>query len=222
MPEKYLLKNYPKVKGARQGTSLNRSIHHRIIASYRGIDFFDGDRLYGYGGLKQDGRWDLVVPDFVREYNLANESSILQINCEKGFFLNSFHKVIDSINLVGIESSDYAIANTYNPKNYALVKSNIPMIPFDSNRFDLVISLGNVYVLTLQGAINHLKEISRVCKKSSFITLATYKNENQYWAFKNWSLLATLILKREEWIEIMQEADYDGDYQFIDSEYLNL
>ena len=34
-----------------------RTIQHHIVASYRGKEFYDGDRDFGYGGFNYDGRW---------------------------------------------------------------------------------------------------------------------------------------------------------------------
>ena len=42
-----------------------RTIEHRIIASEREKIFFDGDRNYGYGGLKYDGRWSGVAKKII-------------------------------------------------------------------------------------------------------------------------------------------------------------
>ena len=57
MRELYILLNYSKKKVERYVGKGIRTINHRIIASEREKNFFDGDRNYGYGGLKYDGRW---------------------------------------------------------------------------------------------------------------------------------------------------------------------
>ena len=54
------------------------------------------------------------------------------------------------------------------------------------------------------------------------ITLATYETESEYFLFKDWTLLGTLILKKEEWISVMEHARYEGDYYFIGANSLNL
>ena len=51
-------------------------------------DYWDGDRRYGYGGYKYiPGRWKPVAEQLINNYNLNNESSILDIGCGKGYLL---------------------------------------------------------------------------------------------------------------------------------------
>ena len=40
--------------------------------------------------------------------------------------------------------------------------------------------------------------------------------------FKQWTLLGSIILKKEEWKKVMSYSNYDGDYAFTNSEKLNL
>ena len=93
MREFNLLADYPKPKEPRYAGSNLRTIEHRIIASYREKDFFDGHRNYGYGGFKYDGRWKKVADNICKEYELNNDSSFLQIGCEKGFLLKDIKSI---------------------------------------------------------------------------------------------------------------------------------
>lgn len=190
----------------------NPTIEHRIVASRRGREFFDGDRAYGYGGYQDDGRWEPVAECMRNEYALTEGSSILQINCEKGFLLNEFLK--KGMEVRGIESSAYA-------------RRRCPLGITVNNKwdfkepFDLVIAVGAVYVENLPQAVNLLIEIERI-SFSSFITLASYDSEDDLKLFKQWSLLATTILKKDEWREVMRYAGYTGDYWFVNAETLRL
>jgi hypothetical protein len=222
MSEINLLRKYPTSNNQRGHVSKMRGIREKIVASRRDFEYFDGERIYGYGGLIQDNRWDSVALDFIDYYQLAGKSSILQINCEKGFLINSFFTYLNSNKVFGTESSPYAISKTFNLDNYKIIQCNLPSIPFADSSIDIVISLGNVYTLTLSDAIRHIAEIERVKKYNSFITLATYEKEEDFWLFKNWSLLGNLILKREEWLEIMNQSGYTGDYYFINATHLGL
>ena len=51
-----LLSDYPKASSIRYVSDSLRTIDHRILASYKDKDFYDGDRNFGYGGFKYDGR----------------------------------------------------------------------------------------------------------------------------------------------------------------------
>ena len=86
MKEFNLLSDYPKSQSKRYVSENLRTIKHRIVASYRDKEFYDGDRNYGYGGFKYDGRWEKIAKKITNEYNLDNKSSFLQLGCEKGFF----------------------------------------------------------------------------------------------------------------------------------------
>ena len=82
--------------------------------------------------------------------------------------------------------------------------------------------MGVVYTYSLSDAIKCLKEIQRIGKGKSFITLASYTNEEDYWLFKDWTVIGTTLLKKEEWIEVLNHVDYTGDYYFANSQTLNL
>ena len=57
MREFNLLGEYPIPDKPRYVGSNLRTINHRIVATYRDKNFFDGDKNFGYGGFKYDGRW---------------------------------------------------------------------------------------------------------------------------------------------------------------------
>ena len=67
-----------------------------------------------------------------------------------------------------------------------------------------------------------LKEIQRVSKGKSFITLGSYKTRKDYWMFKQWTLLGTTILLEKEWVKVLEHSNYTGDYYFNNAASLNL
>ena len=209
-----MLKSYPQPTERIVG---DRTIQHRILASYRGYDFFDGERQYGYGGMKNDGRWKDVAWDFVNEYGLGEDSLILQINCEKGFLLDELRVFRPLAKIVGVEPSSYARGHA----SESVRKSILPSWKFDVEAFDLVIALGVVYTFNLPDAIACLRKIDRLGHRS-FITLAAYETEEDLRLFRAWSLLGTTILKRKEWIEVMKHAGYSSDYSFVSAHSLRL
>tara|TARA_A100001037_G_scaffold152697_1_gene137825 strand:+ start:716 stop:1399 length:684 start_codon:yes stop_codon:yes gene_type:complete len=222
MREFDLLQDYPKLKSPRLVGENLRTIEHRIIASKRDKNFFDGDRNYGYGGFKYDGRWKNIAKRIIKEYNLNNKSKFLQIGSEKGFLLNDMRDLLPEIEITGIETSKYAVENSMKTiKENVNFCENYKKLNFPDQYFDFCIALGVVYTQTLSDAILLLKEISRVSKKN-FITLASHENEEDYWLFKQWTLLGSIILKKEEWKKVMSYSNYDGDYAFTNSEKLNL
>lgn len=222
MPEVNILEDYPQPTEPRFVGRDMRTISHRIAAVKRDKHFFDGDRNFGYGGFKYDGRWVPIAERIIRHYKLESSSRLLHINCEKGFLLNDLKQLNPSLQAIGTETSDYAITHAMKEIKGSITKISSIKLPFPDNSFNLVIGLSYVYIHSLKGAIQALKEIARVSTGDAFITLATYETEEDYFLFKDWTLLGTLLLKKEEWITVMEHAGYISDYSFIGAKSLNL
>ena len=83
-----LLKNYPTSKRNITDRKFKKNDETVKISRKFGKEYFDGDRIYGYGGYSYNKKyWFNVVDTFIDYYNLSKESSILDIGCAKGFFL---------------------------------------------------------------------------------------------------------------------------------------
>jgi len=216
------LKGYPEPKEPRLVHPGIRTIQNRIVATYRDKEFYDGDRNNGYGGLKYDGRWAPIAKNMLEEYALNGQSAILQIGCEKGFLLHEFRQLSPDLRLRGIEISDYPV-NCAMPSIKSIVqKSSFTELPFADGEFDFIIAVGAVYSLNLAGVIKCLKEIQRVGKGKSFITLGAYETEDDFRLFRYWSLLGSTILSKPDWIEVLNHVGYTGDYRFNTAQSLNL
>ena len=222
MPEVNILNDYPQPTAPRFVGRDMRTISHRIAAIKRDRNFFDGDRNLGYGGFKYDGRWVPIAERIIKHYKLESSSRLLHLNCEKGFLINDLKNIRPSLQVAGTETSDYAIAHAMKEIKDTITKISSIKLPFPNNSFNLVIGLSYVYIHSLKGAIQALKEITRVSTGDAFITLATYETEEDYFLFKDWTLLGILLLKKEEWITVMEHAGYVGDYSFIGARSLNL
>ena len=86
-----------------------RKEENKIIAKQYGKEFFDGDRVNGYGGYYYDGRWKKVVEKLKQVYGINENSSVLDIGCGKGFLLHDLQDMIPGIKVAGIDISEYAI-----------------------------------------------------------------------------------------------------------------
>ncbi len=198
----------------------NRTIHNRIAASYRDAEFYDGDRMNGYGGMANDGRWGPVADNFIKIYGLTADSSVLQIGCHKGFLLDAFLQ--RGINVRGTEISDYAISQAPDAV-WTFIRRAPPFaLPFAEKEFDLVIAISPVYSLTLADSIKCLREIERVGKGSAFITLGAYETPDDFKLMRQWAILGNLILTKPEWLAILEHTGYSGDYRFETAQSLGL
>lgn len=213
---------YPPPKEPRLVGRGIRTIQNRLIAAEREKEFYDGDRNNGYGGYRYDGRWKPIAKNLFETYQLKPNSKVLQLACEKGFLLNDFKEAYPDLSVTGIEMSRYAIAETMPLVKPYVSLGNFTELPFPDQVFDLVIAVGVVYIFNLTDAVKCLKEIQRVAKGKSFVNLATYETEEEYWLFKDWSLLGATMLRPEEWREVLKYAGYTGDYAFTGAKKLNL
>jgi len=216
------LSGYPEPKEPRHVHPSLRTIHNRIIASYRDREFYDGNRNNGYGGFKNDGRWAAIAQNMLQMYSLNDQSSILQIGCDKGFLLHEFLQICPDINIRGTEISDYAIDCSLPSVKPFIKKAPFMELPFANGEFDFIIAIGAVYSLNLPDAIKCLKEIQRVGKGKSFITLGAYDSEEDFRCFRYWTLLGCTVLSKTDWVEVLNHVGYTGDYKFNTAQSLNL
>jgi len=209
---------YPEPKEPRVVSPYLRTIHNRIAASYRDREFYDGDRANGYGGMADDGRWGPIARQIVQHYNLGY-SKVLQVGAHKGYLLRELYK--EGCRVAGTEVSHYA-------KQESVMAMDIApwtQLPFADGEFDFVIGASVVYNCNLRDAIQCLREIQRVGKGRSWITLAAYENEDDIeglMLLRYWFLLGTTILTKADWLEVMLHAGYTGDWRFDTAKSLNL
>jgi len=216
------LSSYPQPKERVVGPDI-RTIKNKIIASYRDERYYDGERNNGYGGYKYDGRWKIFVDVLEREYGLNEKSSYLQLGCEKGFLMHDIKEKYPDATVKGYEMSQYPIDHAMPSIKDDIILGAFEKLPFSDHEFDIVIAIGVVYSLTLRDCIFCLKEIQRVGKGKSFITIGAYYDEKSKRLFKDcWSLLGSTVLHVDEWIYVLKEAGYTGDYTFVTSDTLNL
>lgn len=216
------LKGYPEPKEPRLVHPKIRTIQNRIVASYRGKEFYDGDRNNGYGGLRHDGRWAPIAKNMAKEYSLIDRSAILQVGSDKGFLLHEFLQLYPTAKVRGTEISDYAIDSTMLSVKPFVRKASFTELPFADGEFDFVVAIGPVYSLNLHDAIKCLKEIQRVGKGKSFITLGAYETEEDFRLFRYWTLLGCTILSKQDWVAVLDHVGYTGDYKFNTAQSLNL
>ena len=208
-----LLRNYPRTKRDISKRLKTKSENDRFIARAFGKDFFDGARDVGYGGFYYDQRfWGQVVPDFIEHWNISGDNSLLDVGCAKGFMLHDFKRYLPSLTVRCIDISEYAIENSLHDVRPFLSVASCDEIPFEDNYFDYTISITTIHNLDFAGCVKSLKEIERVSKKGSFITVDAYRTDEERLRMEAWNLTALTILHVDEWLDLFAEAGYKGDY----------
>ena len=216
------LKGYPEPKQPRVVGPTIRTIHNRIRATYRDQEYYDGNRNSGYGGFKYDGRWVAVAQNMAKEYGLSESSAVLQLGCEKGFLLHDFHQLYPAMKVRGTDISAYALENAMPLIKPFVQQAAFTKLPFADGEFDFVMAMGVVYTLNLADAMQCLREIQRVGKGKSFVTLAAYRTEEEFQLFRWWTVLGTTVLHEDEWVEVLKHVGYTGDYKFQTARSLKL
>ena len=74
-------------------------------------EYWDGDRRYGYGGYKYDGRQKVLAQKFIDNYKLAPDAKILDVGCGKGFLLYELKQLLPQATIKGIDTSIYGLEN---------------------------------------------------------------------------------------------------------------
>lgn len=182
------------------------------IAKQFGKDFFDGDRKCGYGGYKYDGRWKSVVKRMKAYYKLPDNTVILDIGCGKGFMLHDFKSLMPDATVAGIDISDYAIENAMPSVRPFLKKASAENLPYPDKSFDLVISINSIHNLPLERLKVSLREIQRVSRRHSYITVDAWRNDIERENLFKWVLTAETMMHVDDWKKLFNEVGYMGDY----------
>lgn len=194
---------------------VNDKVHCSQVARQYGFDYWDGDRKYGYGGYKYDGRWAAVAQALIEHYRLPKNARILDVGCGKGFLLYEFKKLLPQATVAGIDISAYAIQEAKAEIRGCLKKLGAQeKYPFSDKEFDLVFSnttLHNLSAVELKSAV---KEIERV-GKNKFICVESYRHVQELFNLQCWALTCETFFTPEEWVWFYNECGYTGDYEFI-------
>lgn len=186
------------------------------VARKFGYDYWDGDRRYGYGGYKYDGRWEAVARRFIERYGLTDRSSILDIGCGKGFLLHELKKLLPGATVRGIDISSYAIENSKEEVRKYLSVGNCNRLPFADGEFDFVYTITTFHNLYIYDLFASLKEAQRVSTRGDgYLCVESYRNEKEKANLLYWQLTCESFFRPEEWTWIFGQCGYTGDYEFI-------
>jgi ubiquinone/menaquinone biosynthesis C-methylase UbiE len=175
-------------------------------------NYFDGNRQEGYGGYSYDQKyWYKVAQDIVAHYKLKPGDRILEIGCAKGFLLHDLLQVMPGLKVKGIDISEYAVSQAMPDVRSNIEVGNAADLPFEDQSFDLIISLNTLSELPIEDCKKALREINRVSKGISFITLNSWRNKRERTQLLKWNLTALSNYSISEWRKILSEVGYKGD-----------
>ncbi len=192
---------YPKAKAAKKAKKFD-------------FDYWDGDRKFGYGGYKYDGRWNIFAKRLINHYKLKAGSKILDVGCGKGFLLYELIKEIPGLQIQGIDISKYAINHAKQEVQPFLQLGNATKLPFADQDFDLVISINTLHNLLCPDLEKALKEMERV-GKNKYLIADAYRNDEEKTNLMYWQLTCECFFTPSEWEWFFNLCNYTGDYSFI-------
>lgn len=185
------------------------------VACQFGEDYWDGDRKYGYGGYRYDGRWRRVAEDMVRHYGLQPGARILDVGCGKAFLLYEFTQVLPGCTVAGLDLSQYAVDHAKEEVRPYLQVGTAASLPFADDEFDFVYSLNTLHNLYIHELWPAVREIERVGRGAKHIVIETYRNEEEKVNLLYWQLTCRSFYTPEEWEWIFAQTGYTGDYSYI-------
>ena len=185
------------------------------ISKKYNFHYWDGNRKFGYGGYKYDGRWKLIAKKIIKKYKLNKNSRILDVGCGKGFLVYELTKLLNSKNIYGIDISRYSIKKS--PK---IIRKNLSVkdcrkgLNYKKKYFDLILSINLINNFSIYEIKNFLRNIVKISKKS-YISTESYRNERELFNLQCWALTAESFFSEKEWNWIFKSYGYNRDFELI-------
>lgn len=178
-------------------------------------EYWDGDRKYGYGGYRYDGRWFPVAEKLAQHYNLKAGDRVLDVGCGKAFLLYELTRAVPGLVARGIDISRYGLAHGKEELRPSLHVAEAARLPFPDNTFDFVLSLNCFHNLYLYDAERAVRELERVGKGNKYIVVESYRNEEEKVNLLYWQLTCECFFSTKEWEWFFEKCGYQGDHSFI-------
>lgn len=185
------------------------------VARRFGREYWDGDRKFGYGGFRYDGRWAPVARDLIAHYGLKAGSRVLDVGCGKAFLLHEMKLLVPELEVRGLDVSEYALGDAPEAVRPFLDPGQAQSLPYPDHHFDLVLSVTTLHNLYIYDLAKALGEIERVKRGGSYIVVESYRNEVEKANLLHWQLTCECFFTPQEWEWLFAEFGYTGDYSFI-------
>lgn len=212
MREINLLGSLPKTKRNIEKREQGKDEDVIAIARKYGHEYWDGDRKYGYGGYRYDGRWRSVAKDLIDHFKLKPGMRVLDVGCGKGFLVKDLMLECPGLEAFGLDISEYALMHCEPEVVGRLHLGDAQSLPFPDRSFDCVISLNTIHNLPKDGVLNAMREIERLSPGQAFVQVDSYRTPEEREIAVSWILTARFHDYPEGWLKLYQEAGYTGDY----------
>lgn len=192
---------------------------HRASARQFGVEYFDRDRLTGYGGYNYHPRfWTETVKRFRDHYRLVNDAWVLDVGCAKGFMMHDFRQLMPDLNIRGVDVSRYACEHASDEMKPYIQVASAEKLPFADDSFDLVLAINTIHNLPLDACKESLREIERVSRGNAFVVVDSWRNDAERERLLKWNLTALTYMHVDDWKRLFDEVGYTGDYWWFIAE----
>jgi ubiquinone/menaquinone biosynthesis C-methylase UbiE len=212
MAEVDLLKSLPRTKRNIRKRAEDKGPHVMAIAKKFDKDYWDGERKYGYGGYRYDGRWRSVARDIITHFSLRAGMRVLDVGCGKGFLVKDLMLGCPGLEAFGLDVSRYALMHCEKEAIGRLHLGSAESLPFPDRSFDCVLSINTIHNLHRPRAVMAMREIQRLSGGRAFVQVDSYRTPEQREIALSWILTAEFHDYPEGWLKLYAEAGYTGDY----------
>ena len=207
-----LLRSLPKTKRNIEKRAEQKDEAVIAISRQFGQEYWDGDRKYGYGGYRYDGRWRAVARDLITHFDLRAGMRVLDVGCGKGFLVKDLMLECPGLEAYGLDISRYALMHCEKELVGRLHLGTAESLPFPDGSFDCVISLNTIHNLTREGALVAMREIQRLSGGRAFVQVDSYRTPEEREIALSWIITARFHDYPQGWLKLYAEAGYTGDY----------
>lgn len=212
MAEVDLLRSLPKTRRNIEKRAEQKDEALIAISRQFGYEYWDGDRKYGYGGYRYDGRWRSVARDMIAHFGLKPGMRVLDVGCGKGFLVKDLMLECPGIEAFGLDISHYALMHCEKEVIGRLHLGDAVSLPFPDGSFDCVISLNTIHNLTREGVVVAMREIQRLSGGRAFVQVDSYRTPEEREIAVSWIITARFHDYPDGWLKAYAEAGYTGDY----------
>lgn len=219
MAEVNLMDLYPRSKRPIESRGRMVTEADRAISRQFGRDYFDGDRMHGYGGYSYHPRfWTDTVRRFRDYYNLAENAAVLDVGCAKGFMMHDFKLLMPQMTIAGIDISQYAYDYAIEDMKPFMQLGNARDLPYPDKSFDLVTAINTVHNLPLEECKQAIREIRRVSRAHAFIVVDAWRTEEERERLYQWVVTCRTAMHVGDWKKLFADVGYTGDYYWFIAE----